>query len=112
MTLDRTLSFAALAAAIFVFVASAYAQPRAADKPPAAASAAQAGHKGMHKMTAKEREQHRKEMHDKMHGDKSNAGKDANPCMGMMDKHGKMAKDHDKMAAANGKAGNCENKKP
>ena len=55
-TLDRTLSFAALAAAIFVFVASAYAQPATADKPPAAASAAQTEHKGMHKMTAKERE--------------------------------------------------------
>jgi len=89
LDLDRTLSFAALIAATFVFVASAYAQQGAGNKPPAAASAAQAEHKGMHKMTAKEREQHRKEMHDKMHGDKADGGKDDKDCMGMMDKHKK-----------------------
>jgi len=64
MSLQRTLSFAALIAATFVFVDSASSQPRAPEKAPAAE------HKGMHGMTAKEREQHRKEMHDKMHGDK------------------------------------------
>jgi len=85
MSLQRTLSFAALIAATFVFVDSANSQPRAGDHPPAAASAAQ----GMHKMTAKEREQHRKEMHDKMHGDKADGGKDDKDCMGMMDKHKK-----------------------
>ena len=99
MSLQRTLSISALIAATFVFVDAASSQPRAADKPPAAASAAQ--HKGMHGTTAKEHEQHRKEMHDKMHGDK--AGKD-DQCAGMMDKHKKgKAPDgagHDKTAAA------------
>jgi hypothetical protein len=107
MSLQRTLSLAALAAATFVFVDSASSQPRAAEKAPAAASAA--GPKGMHGMTAKEREQHRKEMHAKMHGDK--AGKDDHDCKGMMGKHEKQAKaqdgkdhadhaSHDKTAAA------------
>ena len=87
MTLQRTLSFAALIAATFVFIDSASSQPRAPDKAPAAASAAE--HKGMHGMTAKDREQHRKEMHDKMHGDKADGGKGDKDCMGMMDKHKK-----------------------
>ena len=92
MALHRTLSYAALAAATFIFVDSAYTQPRAADKPSATASGAQA------------------EMHDKMHGDKSTGGKDDKSCMGMMDKHKKMAKDHDhdKTAAADDKAGGCD----
>jgi hypothetical protein len=114
MSLDRILPFAALLAASFVFVDSAYTQPRAADKPAVAASAAQAEHKGTHEMTAKEREQHRKEMHDKMHGDKANGGTDDKACMDMMDKHKKMAKDHDKAAAAADKTGACDmmKKKP
>jgi hypothetical protein len=69
-------------------------------------------------MTAKEREQRRKEMHDKMHGDKAAAGKEADDCMGMMDQHNsKMAKaqdanDHDpagqnKTAAVRGKDARC-----
>jgi hypothetical protein len=117
MSFDRTLSFAALAAATFVFVASAYAQPRAPDASSPAASSAQAEHKGMHKMTAKEREQRRQEMRDKMHGDKAAAGKDADDCMGMMDKHNKMSKaqeanDHDhagqdKTATVGGKGARC-----
>jgi hypothetical protein len=90
MLLQRTASIVALVAATFVFVDSASSQPRAPDKAPAASAAE---HKGMHGMTAKERKQHRKEMHDKTHGDK--AGKDDHDCKGMMDKHGKQANAHD-----------------
>jgi hypothetical protein len=89
MLLQRTASIVALIAATFVFVDSASSQPRAPDKAPAASAAE---HKGMHGMTAKEREQHRKEMHGKMHGDK--AGKDDHDCKGMMDKHHEQAKAH------------------
>ena len=117
LDLDRTFSYAALAAAAFVFVASAHAQPSAGERPPAAASAAQ--HKGMHGMAAKGSEQHHSQMHDKMHGDKmhggkSHGGKDDKACTGMMDKDHKMASDHDKTAAADDKTGNCEmmKKKP
>jgi len=97
----------ALAALLAACAGTALAQPRATDKPPSTAAAPDdADHKGMHKMTAKEREQHRKEMHDKMHADKAQGGKDADNCMGMMDKHKKMAKDHadDHTAAADDKA--------
>ena len=122
LDLDRTLSYAALAAAAFVFVASAHGQPSAGVKPPAAASAAQ--HKGMHGTAAKGSEQHHSQMHDKMqgdkmhgdrmHGGKSHGGKDDKACMGMMDKHDKMAAHHDKTAAADDKAANCDmmKKKP
>ena len=102
MSRHHIIPFAALVAVLFVFVDSASSQPRAADKPPAAASAAE--HKGMHDMTADERAQHRKEMRDKMV-----SGKD-HDCVRMMDKHGKQSKMHsqdqtehagpDKMAAA------------
>jgi hypothetical protein len=121
MSLQRTASIAALIAATFVFVDSASSQPRAATQAPAAASAA--GPMGMHGMTAKEREQHRKEMHDKMHGDKMHADKagsdkDDDRCMGMMDKHKKVAQAqdgkgradharHDKTAAADGMGRGC-----
>ena len=95
MSLQRTLSISALIAATFVFVDAASSQPRAADKPPAAASAAQP--KGMQGMTTKEHEQHRKDMHDKMHGDKAGNG---DHCAGMMDKH-KNGKAHDGTGPAN-----------
>jgi hypothetical protein len=113
MSLQRIASVAALIAATFVFVDSASSQPRAAPKTPAAASAA--GPTGMHGMTPKEREQHRKEMREKMHPDKSADGKDDHGCMSMMDKHDKMARAqggagpadhrHDKAAAADKSCG-------
>ena len=117
LDLDRTLSYGALAAAAFVFVASAHAQPSAGERPPAAASAAQ--HKGMHGTAAKGSEQHHSQMHDKAHGDKmhggkSHGGKDDKACTGMMDKDHNTAAHHDKTAAADDKAGNCDmmKKKP
>ena len=106
MSFQRILSFAALIAATFVFVDSASSQPRAPAKAPAAASAAQP--KGMQGMTAQDREQHRKEMHDRMHGDHAAHGKDDARCMDMMGKGMKMSKDHadhDKTAAADRSCG-------
>jgi hypothetical protein len=114
MSFQRIVSLAALVAATFVFVDSASSQPRAPAKAPTAASAAQP--KGMQGMTAQDREQHRKEMHDRMHGDQSANGKDDAQCMGMMGKRMQMAKghdakdhadhaDHDKTAAAKGCGG-------
>ena len=104
MSFQRILSFAALIAATFVFVDSASSQPRAPAKAPAATSAAQP--RGMQGMTAQDPEQHRKEMHDRMHGDQAANGKDDAHCMGMMGKGMKMSRDHadhahpDKTAAA------------
>lgn len=91
MSRHLTLPIAALVAVLYIFIDSASSQPRAADKPPAAAESS-AEHKGMHGMTAKEREQHRKEMHDKMHG---SSAKTDDHCKGMMDKHDKRARAHD-----------------
>ena len=115
MSFQRILSVAALLAATFVFVDSASSQPRAPQRAPAAASAA--GPMGMHGMTAQEREQHRKEMREQMHGDQAGGGKDDGHCMGMMGKHQQMAqaqgdKDHrhgrqDRMAAAGGMGRGC-----
>lgn len=89
MPLQRTTSIVALIAATFVFVDSASSQPRAPDTAPAASAAE---HKGMHGMSANEREQHRREMHDNMHGDK--AGNGDHDRKGMMGQHHEQAMAH------------------